>query len=265
LPEIVLFQDQLGGSRVSANSGGGHFNVMSEQGAFFLAAPNFAHTVTVDTNHQLRGLSFSLTQWQHVLDEASEGNSQMNVYDLPGVFFTRQPSDLALQKLWFLCEEEGLPSRLLVRAAGCEILAELCRLSGSPLPTVNGGLAPLAKRRSIEAMRTRMAEDLSLDQLAAEVRPVGVSFRANVQTKPRGATQGLSNAIENGKGNRASPIDRALDYRDCSRGWLFLQPSASADIPQALSQEPDRLSPCRSQHGYLKHPRTGFQCYCLIA
>jgi AraC family transcriptional regulator len=75
---------------------------------------------------------------------------------------------LALQKLWFLCEEEGLPSRLLVRAAGCEILAELCRLSGSPLATVNGGLAPLAKRRSIEAMRTRMAEDLCLDKLAAE-------------------------------------------------------------------------------------------------
>src|SRR4028118_640589 len=44
LPELLLYQDQVGGSRVSANAGGGHFSVMSEQGAFFLAAPNFAQT-----------------------------------------------------------------------------------------------------------------------------------------------------------------------------------------------------------------------------
>jgi AraC family transcriptional regulator len=168
LPELVLIQDQLGGSRVSANAGAGHFNVASEQDAFFLAAPNFAHTVTIDTNHQLRILSFSLTKWQHVLDEASEGQFSVECLRPSRGFFHSPAIRLVLQKLWFLCEEEVLPSRLLVRAAGCEILAELCRLSGSPLPKVNGGLAPLAKRRSIEAMRTRMAEDLSLDQLAAE-------------------------------------------------------------------------------------------------
>jgi AraC family transcriptional regulator len=54
---------------------------------------------------------------------------------------------------------------------------------------VNSGLAPLAKRRSIEAMRTRMAEDLSLDQLAAEA---GLSvfhfarmFKQSVGVPPR--------------------------------------------------------------------------------
>ena len=187
--ELVIIQDQLGGMRVSGNSGDGHFNVMSEPGAFFLAAPNFAHTITVGTNHQLRGLSLSLTQWQHVLDEASEGKFSVECLRPSRGFFHSPTIRSALQKLWFLCEEEGMPSRLLVRAAGCEILAEVCRLSGAPFPKVNNGLAPLAKRRSIEAMRTRMAEDLSLDQLAAEA---GLSvfhfarmFKQSVGVPPR--------------------------------------------------------------------------------
>jgi AraC family transcriptional regulator len=107
----------------------------------------------------------------------------------PGVFSLATSCDRRSKSLWFLCEEEGMPSRLLVRAAGCEILAEVCRLSGAPFPKVNNGLAPLAKRRSIEAMRTRMAEDLSLDQLAAEA---GLSvfhfarmFKQSVGVPPR--------------------------------------------------------------------------------
>ena len=166
--ELVLIQDQLGGMRVSGNSGDGYFNVMSEQGAFFLAAPNFAHTITVNTHHQLRGLSFSLTQWQHVLDAASEGQFSVECLRPSRGFFHSPTIQSALQKLWFVCEEEGVPSRLLVRAAGCEILAELCRLNGAPFPKVNGGLAPLVQRRCLEAMRTRMSEDLCLDELAAE-------------------------------------------------------------------------------------------------
>src|SRR5690606_16040649 len=58
----------------------------------------------------------------------------------------------------------------LARAAGCEILAELCRLAGSPLAPARGGLAPWAERRCLELMHARLSEDISLDELAAEAR-----------------------------------------------------------------------------------------------
>jgi AraC family transcriptional regulator len=76
----------------------------------------------------------------------------------------------AQRHLWRLCDVEGAPSRLLAQAAGCEILAELCRLAGSPLASTRGGLAPWAERRCLELMRARLSEDISLDELAAEAR-----------------------------------------------------------------------------------------------
>jgi AraC family transcriptional regulator len=69
-----------------------------------------------------------------------------------------------------LCEDEGAPSRLLARAAGCEILAELSRLGGAPFRPVKGGVAPWAERRCLELLRARLSEDISLDELAAEAR-----------------------------------------------------------------------------------------------
>jgi AraC family transcriptional regulator len=168
LPELVLYQGVHGGNRVSGNAGNGHFNVIDEPGAFYLPAPNFAHSISIDRTHQTRGLSFSLDQWQHVLDEASEGCFSIECLQPTRGYFHSPVLRSALQNLWFLCEEEGVPSRLLIRAAGCEILAELLKLRGTPFAPVNGGLAPAAKRRCLEAMHARMAEDLSLDELAAE-------------------------------------------------------------------------------------------------
>lgn len=66
--------------------------------------------------------------------------------------------------------EEGGPARLLARAAGSEILAELSRMSGAPFDRASGGLAPWAQRRALEFMRTHLLEDNSLDTLAAEAR-----------------------------------------------------------------------------------------------
>lgn len=63
-----------------------------------------------------------------------------------------------------------MPSRLLAQAAGCEILAELCRLTGSPLVKIREGLPSWAQRRCVELMRARLSEDISLDELAAEAR-----------------------------------------------------------------------------------------------
>ncbi|TGN57470.1 AraC family transcriptional regulator [Paracoccus liaowanqingii] len=170
VPDLILYQDIRGGSRVSGSFGGGRFDVKSEKGGFFLAAPNFANNCIVDTSHQLRSVSFPLKQWQHVLDEAVDGAFSFDRFKFYGGTFNSPVIRSALQSLWTLCDEEGAPSRLLARAAGCEIMAELCRMAGTPLSVSKGGLAPWAKRRCIEMLRARLSEDISLDELSAEVR-----------------------------------------------------------------------------------------------
>ena len=170
VPDLILYQDLLGGRHVSGNMGGGRFEVTSEKGGFYLAAPNYANEVMVDSSHQLRSLSFPVAQWQNVLAES--GDSQFS-FDHLGVYrgtFDSPAIRSALRKLWALSEEEGTPSKLLARAAGCEILAELCRLGGMPFMPAKGGLAPWAERRALELMRARLSEDISLDELAAEAR-----------------------------------------------------------------------------------------------
>jgi AraC family transcriptional regulator len=170
LPELTLYQDMLGGSRLSGNLGGGRLSVASERGGFFVAAPNFANTVVVDKGHRIRALSFPVAQWQDVLDEASDGRFSWEYPQLHTKQLCTPAIQSALRNLWALCDEEGAPSRLLARAAGCEILAALCQLGGAPLTPAKGGLAPWAKRRCLELIQARLSEDISLDELAAEAR-----------------------------------------------------------------------------------------------
>lgn len=170
LPDIVLYQDMLGGSRVSGDLGGGRFDVRGRRGDFCLAAPNFATTAIMEEHHQLRSLIFPMAQWESVLDEAAEGRFSFDSSCIYGRMFDSPAMQSAFRSLWALSEDEGVPSRLLARAAGCEILAELCRLRGAPFAPVRGGLAPWAQRRCIELMHARLSEDICLDELAAEAR-----------------------------------------------------------------------------------------------
>ncbi|WP_330999216.1 AraC family transcriptional regulator [Oryzicola mucosus] len=140
------------------------------KGTLAVAAPNFATTVINEESHWLRSLAFPLAQWQGVLDEAADGRFSFDSSCIYGRVFDSSAIRSAFRNLWALCEDEGAPSRLLARAAGCEILAELCRLGGAPLGPVKGGLALWAKRRCLELMRARLSEDISLDELAAEAR-----------------------------------------------------------------------------------------------
>jgi AraC family transcriptional regulator len=189
LPDIVLFQDLLGGGRVSGNLGGGRFDVTSKKGDLTLAAPNFAATVMNDASHQLGCLSFPIVGWQVVLDEAADGLFSFDSLRVYGRIFDAPAIRSALRNLWALCEDEGAPSRLLARAAGCEILAELCRLGGAPFAPAKGGLAPWAERRCLELMRARLSEDISLDELAAEAQlsPFHFArmFRQSIGVPPR--------------------------------------------------------------------------------
>ena len=170
VPDLVLSEDIRGGRRVVGNLGGGRFDVRSEKGDLYLAPPNFANTVGVDTSFQMRTLAFPLAAWKRFLDESSDRAPSLDFGALHRGTFTSSKIRSAKRQLWRLCDEEGAPSRLLAQAAGCEILAELFRLAGSPLASARGGLASWAERRCLELMRARLSEDISLDELAAEAQ-----------------------------------------------------------------------------------------------
>lgn len=170
LPDIVLVEDMLGCSRVRGDLGGGRFDMATAKGTLAVAAPNFATTVLNDDSHRLRSLAFPIAQWQGVLDEAADGQVSFDSSCIYGRVFDSPSIRSSLRTLWALCNDEGIPSRLLARAAGLEIMAELYRLGGAPLTTAKGGLAPWAQRRCLEFMRARLSEDISLDELAAEAQ-----------------------------------------------------------------------------------------------
>jgi AraC family transcriptional regulator len=168
--DIVLVQDLLGGGRVRGDLGGGHIDVTSKKGDLVLAAPNFAATVKNDSNHQLRSLAFPVAHWQRVLDETTDGKCSFDNTFIYGQVFDSPAIRTFLRKLWALSDEEGAPTGLLAQAAGCEIMAELCRIGGAKFTSAKGGLAPWTTRNCKELMHTRLSEDISLDELAAEAQ-----------------------------------------------------------------------------------------------
>lgn len=170
VPDLVLYQEMSTGLRVRGNAGWGRFDTVSKKGCLYLSAPHYADEISLDSHSECRVLSLPLSQWQDVLTQSSDSGLLMEHLRVPEQAFQSRTIQQALRTLWALTEEEGPPSRLLARAAGCEILAELCKLSGVPFAEARGGLAPWAERRSKQIMRERLAEDISLDQLAAEVQ-----------------------------------------------------------------------------------------------
>ena len=168
--ELVLYQDLIGGNRVSGKHGARRFAVTTEKGGFILVPPNVNNRCTVETRHRIRSLSLPLAHWQNVFDEAADGQFSIDNLGLYGGTFASQAIRSVLRRLWALSVEEGAQTRLLAQAAGCEILAELCRLGGKPLTPSKGGLARWAERRCLELLRARLSEDISLNELAAEAR-----------------------------------------------------------------------------------------------
>lgn len=170
VPELVLHQDLRGGFRVQADLGSGRFSATSRPNDLFLAAPDFANSIAVDSDHLVRSIAFPVQQWASFCDDSLNGALSFDFGVLHRGAFVSSQISAAQRQLWRLCDEEGAPSRLLAQAAGCVILAELFRLSGAPLTAVRGGLAPWAEKRCLEMMHARLSEDISLDELAAEAQ-----------------------------------------------------------------------------------------------
>jgi AraC family transcriptional regulator len=170
VPDLVLIQTTTPVARIWGDIGWGRFDQRVEKGQFFLAAPQFDTTVISETENGFRGLSFPLAQWQPIFDEATEGRLRFEDLSIDRGLFGSAALGSTMRKLWTLCADEGAPSRLLARSAGCEILAELCRLNGAFLAPAKGGLAPCVQKRCIEFIRANYAEDVSLEDIADQAQ-----------------------------------------------------------------------------------------------
>lgn len=170
MPDLVLHQNMTVGTHISASLGGGRFNTHMGVGDCVIAAPDFAIQSTVQATHEVRSFAFPVAHWQAALDEASDGKLSFDSLQIYRGSFSSPAMRAKLSKLWSLSHEQEVPSRLLARAAGLEILAELCQLGGTELTAPNEGLAPWAQRRCLELMRARLAEDICLEDLAAEAK-----------------------------------------------------------------------------------------------
>lgn len=170
VPDLVLYQTMQAGVRVCGDAGWGRFDVTSQKNSLYLSAPHFADEIIVDVHHHTRVLSLPLAHWKEVLTQCSDKGNLIEDLSFSQQAIQSPVIQSALRTLWALSAEEGAPSHLLARAAGCEILAELCKLSGTHFTPAKGGLAPCVERRCRELMRERMAEDISLDDLAAEAQ-----------------------------------------------------------------------------------------------
>lgn len=171
LPSLVLNQDLQGGTHLCGDFGSGYFAGTTEKNGFYLAPANADYKLTADGKHHTRALAFPIQHWQAIVDWAAERDFSLEHEQLFGGNCFRSPVlSSVFRQLWRLCDEDGAPSRMLAQAAGCEVLAELCRLHGAPFAPASGGLTPWAERQCKEVMHARLAEDISLDELAAEVK-----------------------------------------------------------------------------------------------
>ncbi len=170
-PDLILAQNLgLGGVPVSGDYGAGRFRATSNANSLSLVAPHYANTVLLGGPVHCRAFSLNSRAWRGIADDDPKGLFAFDYGHLHRGFFEANPLNSMLRKLNGLIADEGEVSLLLSQAAGIEILVELRRLAAIPMSPARGGLSPSAERRCLDLMHSRLAEDISVVELANEAR-----------------------------------------------------------------------------------------------
>lgn len=74
VPDLFMYLDLLGGTRVCASHAGQHVHGTSQRGGVKPVAPNVAFSLKVATSHYVRSPAVSVAQWLNVLNEAIDGS-----------------------------------------------------------------------------------------------------------------------------------------------------------------------------------------------
>ena len=170
-------QDLILAQNLSANNvamtgdyGAGRFQTVVRPNSLSVVATNYSNTVVTQDPMHCRAFSLNSEAWRSMFDDSGDSLASFDFGHLHKGLFESPTLSSILRKLHGLISDEGEVSLLLSQAAGIEIIAELRRLAGTPVTPVRGGLSPLAERRCLEMIHGRMAEDITVEELAIKAR-----------------------------------------------------------------------------------------------
>ncbi|MFZ5558484.1 MAG: helix-turn-helix domain-containing protein [Pseudomonadota bacterium] len=158
------------GIHQSADLGGGRFEGRSRSGDLFVVAPATATDILVHNDHVIRVFAFAADALRAHIEQLRPGTSPFDFGRLHAGAF-RNPLVLGLlDRLWDASDSGDPTGRLFAEGAALAIVAELARQSQDWAEPRAGGLTPWQIKRADAVIRDRIADDLPLVELAAEVR-----------------------------------------------------------------------------------------------
>lgn len=164
---VVIVQTWSGNLRQRSNLGGGRFSACSGPGELFVVPPDFATDIQVHVPHVIRIFAIPGDFARSAMADAGRGADRLDFGRLHAGPFASAPLTALLGSLHAPGQSDGSNARMLAESRTMMALAELARLADQPPKPRRGGLAAWAERRCHEYLDARLAEDVSLAELAA--------------------------------------------------------------------------------------------------
>jgi AraC family transcriptional regulator len=168
--DLLIVRAMTDGIRHRSDLGAGRFAAVSPVGELFLIAPATSTDVQVQNPHVVRGYAFSAARLRPLLEVARPGQDPFDFGPLHARGFRDAHMLALLDRLWEEAGHGDAAGQLYAEGAAITLLGMLLRVSdGMPVPAPRGGLAPWQLRRVQAAIEERLAEDVSLTELAGLV------------------------------------------------------------------------------------------------
>jgi AraC family transcriptional regulator len=162
--ELILVTD-LRGSKGVIDWGAGRFSVRQQPNSLYVSVPGEATRIHIDCPHAVRFVCIP-----RPLVDTTLAQARLQTIDFGRLHVSGFGDSLLAQlmdSLWQAGDTANAAGRLFADTAATTIVARLLHLSGMPPLPNKGGLASRHLARIVEYIEARLADDISLDEIAA--------------------------------------------------------------------------------------------------
>ena len=167
--DLLLIRTVSPDIRQRSNLGGGRFSGTNEAGTLFVVPPATATDIEVHVPHVVRGHAFPAALLRPQLEAARPNGDPFDFGPLHAGGFRDAHLLGLLDRMWDEAGRGDAAGRLYADGAMVAMLGILLRLAERPDRSARGGLAPWQLSRVQGLIEARLAEEVSLAELAALV------------------------------------------------------------------------------------------------